>query len=175
MAHDNAKALENGLAKGLRMIEDTLFNSLTDAAERLLVRVATNRQFVGFTGNTQTSYMAGVYMYGRLASVIYQKNWNEPTVRGKVRRGRVVWLNNPYEGVPRAVKGMVDVGENHGMQTSLKFLEGYKAPRKGLALVVTTGTEYSEYIEDVMKLDVLTNTRLQAPDIIGRSWRRLDS
>ena len=175
MTHDNARVLENGFAKGLRMIEDTIYNSLLDAADRLLIRVATNRQFVGFTGNTQTSYMAGIYQYGHLVGVVYQNNWKEPTRRMKVRKGKVVYLANPYEGHPRAVEGKVDIGENHGIQTSIKFLEGYKAPRKGFALVVTTGTEYSVYIEQAMHLDVLTNTYMNAAEIINRSWRKIDS
>ena len=75
MAHDNAKTLENGFAKGLRMIEDVLFNSLANAADALLLRVATNRQFIGFTGNTQTSYACGVYVNGKLDGV--SKKYNE--------------------------------------------------------------------------------------------------
>lgn len=84
---DNAKTLENGFAEGLRMIEDVLYNSLTAAAEKLLVRVSSNRQFMGFTGNTQTSYACGVYLNGRLSGVCVQKNWNAPPLRAKVKRG----------------------------------------------------------------------------------------
>lgn len=173
MAHDNAKTLENGFAKGLRIIEDVIFNSLMDAAEKILVRVATNRQFVGFTGNTQTSYMVGVYQYGTLVGMVEQKNWTEPTRRMKVQKGKIVFLSNPYEGQPRVVEGMVDIGENHGRITSIKFLENYKASKKGFAFVVTTGTEYSEYIETVRHFDVLTNTYMQAAELIERSWRKI--
>ena len=173
MRGDNAKTLENGFAKGLRMIEDVLFNSLADSADALLRRVATNRQFIGFTGNTQTSYACGVYVNGKLVHVAVQTNWTEPTVRMKVQKGKVVFLNNPYEGVPRAVKGRVDIEENHGLALSLKQLEEYRAPRKGLALMMTTGTEYSVYIEQSMSLDVLTNAFKEAPAIIERNWKRI--
>ena len=175
MRNDNAKVLENGFAEGFRMIEDTIYNSLVSAADRLLVRVSTNRQFIGFTGNTQTSYMAGIYYNGRLRDVIYQRNWKEPTRRMKVRKGKVVYLSNPYEGQPRAVQGMVDIGENHGVQTSIKFLEGYRAPRRSICLVLTTGTEYSEYIEQVRHFDVLTNTWKDAEGIINQNWRKIQS
>jgi hypothetical protein len=174
MAHDNAKTLENGFAKGLRMIEDVLYNSLAEAADALLVRVATNRQFIGFTGNTQTSYACGVYVNGKLVHVSVQHNWNEPTRRMKVQKGKVVFLGNPYEGQPRAVEGKVDIVENHGLMLSLRQLEEYKAPSKGLALMMTTGTEYSIYIEQAMSLDVLTNTFKDAARIINKSWRKLD-
>ena len=173
MRHDNAKTLENGFAKALEIIQDTIYNSLMDAAEKILVRVASNRQFVGFTGNTQTSYMVGVYQNGNLVGVVNQKNWSDAPRRAKVRKGMVVYLSNPYEGHPRAVKGMVDVSDNYGVDTSIKFLQGYKAPSKGFSIVVTTGTEYSVYIEQAMNLDVLTNTYMNASDILNRSWRKI--
>ena len=172
---DNQKTLENGFAKGLRMIEDVLFNSLADSADALLLRVATTRQFIGFTGNTQTSYACGVYVNGRLEHVSVQRNWNSPTIRMKVRKGKVVFLENPYEGRPRAVKGMVDIEENHGLALSLKQIQEYKAPKKGLALMMTTGTEYSVYIETAMSLDVLTNCFREAPAIIDRNWKKIES
>ena len=175
MAHDNAKTLENGFAKGLRMIEDVLFNSLANAADALLLRVATNRQFIGFTGNTQTSYACGVYVNGKLEHVSVQRNWNQPPFRMKVRKGKVVFLGNPYEGQPRAVKGQVDIVENHGLVLSLRQIEEYKAPRKGLAIMMTTGTEYSVYIEQAMSLDVLTNTFKDAARIINQNWKKISN
>lgn len=174
MRHDNAKTLENGFTKGLRIIEDVLFNSLANASDDLLRRVATNRQFFGFTGNTQTSYACGAYVNGRLEHVAVQQNWNEPTRRMKVKKGKVVFLSNPYEGHPRAVKGQVDIVENHGLVLSLKQLEEYKAPKKGLAIMMTTGTEYSVYIEENMSLDVLTLTFKDAPRIIERNWKKIE-
>lgn len=174
MRHDNAKTLENGFTKGLRIIEDVLFNSIANAADDLLRRVATNRQFIGFTGNTQTSYACGAYVNGRLEHVAVQQNWNEPTRRMKVKKGKVVFLSNPYEGHPRAVKGQVDIVENHGLVLSLKQLEEYKAPKKGLAIMMTTGTEYSVYIEENMSLDVLTLTFKDAPRIIERNWKKIE-
>lgn len=171
---DNAKTLENGFAEAYRMIEDVLYNSLMDAADKLLLRADTNRQFVGFTGNTQTSYMAGVYMYGRLQGIVYQRTSTQPTRRMKIPKGKTVYLSNPYEGNPRAVKGMVDIYENHGLQTSLKFLQGYKSSPKGIGIVITTGTEYSEYIESVRHLDVLTNTFKDAARIIDQNWKKID-
>lgn len=172
---DNQKVLENGFAKGFRMIEDILFNSLADAADALLLRVATTRQFVGFTGNTQTSYACGVYVNGRLEHVSVQRNWNEPPRRMKVRKGKVVYMSNPYEGHPRAVTGKVDIEENHGLPLSLKQIQEYKAPKKGVALMMTTGTEYSVYIETAMSLDVLTGCFREAPAIIDRNWKKIDA
>lgn len=171
---DNEKVIDNGFAKGLRIIEDVLFNSFASAAEGLLKRVATNRQFIGFTGNTQTSYACGIYVNGRLVGVLVQHNWSMDPVRMKVQKGKVVFLNNPYEGRPRSVKGKVNIVEPYGLDLSVRQLEDYKAPKKGLALMMTTGTEYSVYIEQAMSLDVLTNTFKDAAAIIERNWRKIE-
>jgi hypothetical protein len=173
MAHDNAKVLKDGFAKGLKMIEDTLYKSLSDVAEKLLVRVASNRQFTGFTGNTQTSYACGVYVNGKLISVIFQHNWDVPTRRMKVRKGQVVYLAEPYEGGARAVKGQVDIVENHGKPLSIRQIEEYRAPRHGIALMMTTGTEYSTFIEEVLGKDVLTRTFIDAERVLKQSWKTL--
>jgi hypothetical protein len=173
MAHDNAKVLKDGFAKGLKMIEDTLYKSLSDVAEKLLVRVASNRQFTGFTGNTQTSYACGVYVNGKLISVIFQHNWDAPTRRMKVRKGQVVYLAEPYEGGARVVKGQVDIVENHGKPLSIRQIEEYRAPRQGIALMMTTGTEYSTFIEEVLGKDVLTRTFIDAERVLKQSWKTL--
>lgn len=174
MSHDNIKTLENGFAKGVRMIEDVIFNSLADAADKLLVRASTNRQFRGFTGNTQTSYACGLYQYGKLVHVSVQRNWNEPPRRIKIAKGKSVYLKNPYEGHARKITGKADVTEEYGIELSLKYLQEYKAPKKGIALVMTTGTEYSEYIEQSLNLDVLTNTYKDALSIINSSWKKIN-
>lgn len=171
---DNEKTLENGFAKAYRMIEDVLYNSFMDAAAHLLVRANSNRQFVGFTGNTQTSYMAGVYIDGRLAGIVQQRENNQPPRRIKIRKGQTVYLTNPYEGRPRAVKGTVETSDDYGSETSLKFLQGYKPPRNAVSIVLTTGTEYSEYLEQVRNLDVLTNTYRNAARIIEQNWKKID-
>lgn len=170
---DNAKTLENGFAKGYEMIEDILYNSLASAADDLLVRVSRNRDFVGFTGQTQTSYACGVYVNGRLVHVSVQRNWNAPPRRMKVLRGQVVYLSNPYEGYSRAVKGAVDIEDPSGLSLSLRQLEEYNAPRKGIALMMTTGTEYSVYLEAERGFDVLTRTFMDAPRIIEKNWKKL--
>jgi len=67
--------------------------------------------------------------------------------------------------------GHVDVNNEYGPDTSLRFLRVYMAPAKGIALVMTTGTEYSEFLEEMFNLDVLTRTFLDAPRIIASNWR----
>lgn len=170
---DNEKVLDNGFAEGLRIIEDILYDSLVSAAERLFVRVSTNRQFIGFTGNTQTSYACGIYVKGILRDVLVQNNWSGKPLRMKVRKGEFVYMTHPYEGRSRGVTGKVDIVERYGLDLSVKQLKEYKAPKKGIALMMTTGTEYSVYIEQSMSLDVLTNTFKDAPRIIESNWKKI--
>lgn len=178
MSHDNAAILKKGFEKAMKMIDDKLFLSLWDSAVAMLKHVGDihpTQGWKGFTGNTQTSYACGIYMYGRLEGVVTQDNWHEPTRRRKIDEGKWVYLRVPYEGRPRARKGMVPIVDNHGLHLSLDFLENYKAPKKHIALVMTTGTEYSEWLETSMGLDVLTNTYMMSARIIDSQWKKIDS
>lgn len=170
---DNAKALENGFAKGLEIIQDTLVGSLIKSIQQLFTELPRKKGFSGFTGQTQTSYMGGVYVNGHLRYIVTQSAWTKLPVRGKVPRGKSVHLKSPYEGPERTIHGEADIGEPSGRLTSLHFLQGFDAPRHGLTVVITTGTEYSEFIEDVLELDVLTRTFRDAPKVLNNNWRKI--
>ena len=178
---DNAKTLENGFAKGLRMIEDVIYNSLWGAAVSLLRYVGeihgpAHQGWSGFTGNTQLSYMCGIYQNGRLVGVVNQDNWRKPPVMSKIKGPK--FLMNPYEGNKRGLPtknwSVIPTDGDFGYNTSLNFLKGYKAPKNKMCLVMTTGTEYSEYIETVQHLDVLTDTFTKAPEKINMNWKKID-
>jgi hypothetical protein len=55
------------------------------------------------------------------------------------------------------------------------FLENYRAPRNRICSVMTTGTEYSEYIEEVRHLDVLTGTYEAAKGILAKGFKPIPS
>lgn len=167
----NKQVLDNGFAAFGKAINQYMIDRLTDAAEELLVAVARNRTFVGFTGNTQTSYACGVYVNGTCQNIVLQSNWLEPPKRLKVRHGELVYLENPYEWIPRAVRGSVDVDNEFGQDTSVRFLLEHKCPKDGWGLVMTTGTEYSEFLETIYGYDVLTSTAEEAYGIISKSFK----
>ena len=80
-------------------------------------------------------------------------------VHAKIQNGQTVYLNNPYEGSPRSATGKVDiVYDLTGTETSFRILQGFSPSNKGLSIVMTTGTEYSTYLESVYHLNVLSNT-----------------
>lgn len=163
----NKKALTNGMVMASTLINDHLTKELLKVCEKLLKDVATERDFQGFTGQTQTSFMCGLYLNGALSYTIEQKDFKKAPIRTKIRKGERVRLEKPYEGVARTVRGQVDVNDKSGRETSIDFLSKYKnAPKKGFAIVVTTGTEYSEYLEAVRGLNVLSATYAQAKNIL---------
>lgn len=90
----------------------------------------------------------------------------------KVPKGIRVFLNKPYEGNPRAVTGRVDVDDLYGKDSSFDFLKSYKGfPNKSFGIVMTTGTEYSGYIESVHNLNVLTDTFQRAKQILSKNLK----
>lgn len=168
---DNAKVLDNGFAKGLEIIQDYLVNSLIKSVKQLLDELPRKKGYFGFTGQTQTSYMGGIYINGNLRYIIGQQVWTVRPRRGKIPKGKNVFLRYPYEGEERAVRGEVDITNPSGRQTSLNFLQSYNAQQKGLTVVITTGTEYSEFLETVKGMDVLTRTFMDAPKVLNSNWK----
>jgi hypothetical protein len=80
-------------------------------------------------------------------------------VHAKIQKGERVYLDNPYEGRPRAVTGKVDIRYDlSGMDTAFAILQGIGSPSKGISILMTTGTEYSTYLESVHNLNVLSDT-----------------
>lgn len=169
---DNSKVLEEGFSAALYQINSYYIASLCELCARILRQVEQNREFMGWSGNTQQSYMGAVYANGKLVRIINQKNWNRRALRKKLKNGEWGFLRNPYEGEARSVQGKVDTDGGYGKDTSLQFLYSYKrCPKNGYAIVITTGTEYSEYLEQALGLDVLTKTFTDAPIILQNGFK----
>ena len=114
------------------------------------------------TGNTVTSLAFGLYVDGVLSDVITldkKAPWRNKLTKGDILRNFV-----DYDGNFRAYfKAVVATDSGYGYDTSLTFLKSYRIPKKyKYALVVTTGTEYSTYLENELNLNVLKGTELKA-------------
>ena len=156
---DNRKAFNEGMKRAKQMMYGYLLPKIENACEKLIHEALRNRGFQGFTGNTQTSYACGIYFNGKLVKMIIAGDTLNKPVRLKVKHNEVAYLSDPYEGEPRHVKGMVKVDSSYGAKTSADFLTSYKPfVGRGFSVVMTTGTEYSEFLENVRNLDVLTKT-----------------
>ena len=61
----------------------------------------------------------------------------------------------------------MDVDGELGADSAADFLSSYRPfIKKGFSVVMTTGTEYSEYLENVRNLNVLTDTYKSANGIV---------
>lgn len=165
---DNAAVLKKGFNDGVQVIVQTLIASLHNTAVELIRYELAHKGYLGFTGNTQTSYMCGIYAYGKLHHVVSEKS--KPLGK-KLHKGQFIFLKKPYEGSARGVRANIETDGSYGYETSLKFLDSYSISENKVGLVMTTGTEYSSYLEDVRNLDVLTSAFDEAKSIIERNWK----
>lgn len=166
MASSQVVELNKGFTKAKKLINGAIINALYEMAEAYLRDMVAQKGYMGFTGNTQTSYCCGIYKDGALDRIVYQKAWNAQPVRKKVKKNKLVFLKDPYEGKERSVRGMVTVDNRYGQERAIYLLQRYKkVARTGWTLVLTTGTEYSEYIEQTTDRNVMSNTWVVAGSI----------
>lgn len=155
----NKAALDAGFKKAKQLIFGHLYNQCISLCDNLVNDALTKREFLSFTGNTITSFACGIYIDGQLNYMVASGDNLSAPVHAKINKGELVFLSNPYEGRPRSVRGKVDIVYNmSGMDTSFKLLQGFSPKVKGLSIMMTTGTEYSTYLESVYDLNVLSET-----------------
>lgn len=122
------------------------------------------------TGNTLTSYAFGVYWQGKLDIMGFGKRF-KPPIRNKLVKGETVYDFVDYDGVLRKwFTAKIDTDAGFGKNSSVKFLKDYVC-RQQYGIVFTTGTEYSEYLEEVMKLNVLTQSYQTAKSSFIKSFK----
>lgn len=149
-------------------------NELIHVCDMLVSDAKKSRGFMSFTGNTATSYSCGLYIKGELVYVAEAGDGMRKPIRRKVRKNELARLKKPYEGGERLVRGRVEVDGMYGQDSSMVFLSRYKAPQKGFCIVMTTGTEYSEYIEQVFNANVLTDTFNRSRKILFDNIKPID-
>lgn len=173
---DNLKTFDAGMKRARRMINDYLYATIERLCLRLIDHALKEREFDGFTGNTQTSYACGIYYNGGLMGIVIAGDTMRKPVHVKIRKGERVFLRRPYEGKARSVTGRVDVDGQLGMDSAADFLSSYRPfIKKGFSVVMTTGTEYSEYLENVRNLNVLTDTYQSSKGIVLRELNPMEA
>lgn len=167
---DNTAELARAKKKMKELVSGHVYDMLVKTCDDLLGDAVTSKSYSGFTGNTQTSYTCGLYIDGTFAYYVNQRMWSAEPVRKKIPLGVYVYLKKPYEGRPRGVRGKVNVDSLYGKDNALQFLKSYKrAPKNGFAIIMTTGTEYSIYLEQTKGLNVLTDTFQHARSILSKN------
>lgn len=156
---NNRAALDKGFKKAKQIIFGHLYDQCIRLCDSLVRDALTKREFLSFTGNTITSFACGIYVDGSINYMVASGENMQAPVHAKVQNGQTVFLKNPYEGGPRSTTGKVDiVYDLTGMKTSYRILQGLSPKTRGLSIVMTTGTEYSTYLESVHHLNVLSDT-----------------
>lgn len=169
----NDKVLEQGYAAAMKMVDEHIYNQIALLAERLMEVVEGQKEYKNLTGNTVTSYMVGVY-HDRILTEIVQIQGKKPPIRIKMRKGEI-FTGKDYDGDFRKRWGPteVDTDGGYGEQFAMRFLSSYRPKRKGYSLVVCTGTEYSEFLENVRNLNVLSNNFDLARGTFLKSFKRM--
>lgn len=156
---NNKAALDKGFKKAKQIIFGHLYDQCIKLCGELVIDAVIKRNFQSFTGNTITSFACGIYVDKELNYVLASGEDMDAPVHAKVEKGELVYLSNPYEGKARSVRGKVDIQYHlSGMETSFKILQGMTPSQKGISIIMTTGTEYSKYLESVRNLNVLSET-----------------
>lgn len=126
--------------------------------------------FRNLTGNTITSLAFGVYDNGKVVSMGFNKHY-PPAIRNKLIKGEEVFDFEDYDGnLRKYYRAKIVTDADYGKNTSIDFLQSYK-PTGQFAMVFTTGTEYSEYLEQKLKLNVLTDGFEYARNTILQSFK----
>ena len=177
---DNRKALENGFAKAKKIIHDRIIKGLYVEADRLAMKAYESYEspMMGFTGQTWTGTAVGVFDKGSLVYYVSTKTIADmpDAVRSKLRADKQYFLENPYgyimdySGGNRKFTAVIDTDGGSSEADAVNFLREYK-PSNSYAIVVVNGSEYAEYIQNILGGDVLFGTyryahNLRAAEIV---------
>ena len=130
------------------------------------------RGFKNLTGNTITSFAYGTYLNKELYNIgIYN---GKSAIRWKMVNGEI-FTGVDYDGNNRKwFRADVGTDGGYGKETSVAFLENF-VPNGDYALVFTTGTEYSAFLENHLQGNVLTDARTFSISNFIQSFKPIES
>ena len=162
----NIRELKEAKKRMRAEAERILQDALVAVCERLVGDALREKEYRNLTGNTVTSYTCGVFVRGRLVHVAQSGEGMSAPIRGKLRKGESHYFDPDYDGRRRRGTGSTDTDGGHGGDTAMDFIFSHKAGKRGFEIVMTTGTEYSTYLETEHDLNVLTDTYENAKGIL---------
>lgn len=144
-------------SKAIQNIDEDILIQFDAYGENMVDNIIPlQRGFKNLTGNTITSFAYGIYINKGLEQVgLYN---GEKAIRSKLSKGEI-FRGIDYDGNERrGFRADVDTDGGYGADTSIKFLQNY-VPNGKYAIVFTTGTEYSEFLETRRNVNVLTDAK----------------
>ena len=171
---NNREALERGFAKAKDIIRQKMESILVREANVLALKAHDlyKSPRMAFTGNTWTGTAVGAYSNGKLVYYVTTKMIADmdPAIRNKLKKGERVFLNPDYMGRARSFTGVINTDSGNSENDAITFLLSHN-PNSRYAITVVNGSEYAEYIEQVLDGDVITGTyhyagNLRAIDLI---------
>lgn len=156
----NNKTLSDGFLKAIGIARDQARFRFLESGKAFVDHAMSEKGYMSFTGNTITSLAFGVYENGKLYGSFVASSIKKHPLMKKIPKGTAWFLPVPYEGRGRTVVGDVYTDDEFGYEESIRFIKQYRPTNKGYTLLVTTGTEYSEFLEQTRGLNVLTDTFL---------------
>lgn len=175
MPSDNSTLFDAGMDKANAIIYTHFENFLMKVCDESVVYAMSHHSgFWNFTGNTHTGYACGLYKEGKLVYISTSASKDKPPVRVKLGAGETAHLDPDYDGRTRSYTGVIETDRGYGKNYAVSFLQSH-TPKvtKGLSICLTTGTEYSEYLEVVRHADVLTGTFMEIPRILFNNLKPL--
>lgn len=149
MSNDrNAQTIEKGLAKARQAIMKELANQLDSFGGDIAYSVFEEKSYMGFTGNAQTSYTSQVWVDGEPFSDYCTGDIQRDAIHEKVEFGEALFLEDPYEGDPRTITGEVEIEHPYSSQTINAIRAQRKKVGKGVAMRMSVGVEYNNFIGD---------------------------
>lgn len=161
LAKLNKDSLKHSKKRAYALLDKSANIALIGLGRYLLQDAAEQAEYRNLTGNTITSIAIGIY-FNKMLREMYFIDGKRPAIRVKLGKGETVTDFVDYDGNVRSYfTADVDSNRGWGQESSYRFLSGY-TPKGRYSLVMTTGTEYSEYLEKELDLNVLTDTKNMA-------------
>ncbi|WP_154656401.1 hypothetical protein [Bacteroides pyogenes] len=146
---DNGRLFDAGMSRFEKIKKRSFLMGGRSVARKVLEHIKNSGKYYDVTGNTRGSIAWGIYYDGVLHEI------STPYKRIYVRRRTLVKGERDFETGFVARTGDVHY---YGYEASEEFLKDYKPSSKGLSVVFVVGTHYAEYIENVRKLNVMTDS-----------------
>lgn len=152
------------LQRAREQINEVARKNAPQAARSLLDNVLSLLDgFSDVTGNTRTGIAVGVYLDGKLQSIVTSKEvYGQEAFVAQLRKGEkypfsITWSG---ESMRKKYSGEVNTSGKFASAEAIKFLIRKKpVNRVGWAFIVVSAADYSKYIEVHKRGNILTETR----------------